>query len=406
MELCIRCKGRNFCKKGYCQIYSKIKSLFKYQPIFKKDFQSSTNIPFVGRYGYPYVNLGIISPLEISDENWIFDSPHYWSKQNLQIPELINLRSQLVNARTNTNIKSQQRIMDISQEVSQSIKPVDLEINLKKIPKFNLNVNNQMAPTGPNIDFDKILVTNNPRIPTKVDKVVSDYDLKANEAVMYLYKHEFDENFLSKVLSTGSLGLKKNRKLVPTRFSITAIDDTIGKNLIDQIKEYPTSNYYVYFGGYLGNYFLIMFFPEIWSYELFEIYKPKAEWNRSDKIQYTTDYENYYGRKTYAQNCAGGYYAARLPILEKLDQSKRQASVLTIRVTTEEYYLPMGVFVVREAVRKAMNNRVIEFSDKESMLKYARDFIRKKFNFEIESILNDSVLLKNIKQQSKLTNFL
>ena len=37
-----------------------------------------------------------------------------------------------------------------------------------------------------------------------------------------------------------------------------------------------------------------------------------------NKARFTTDYEPYTGRKTYAENCVGGYYAARLPILEKL----------------------------------------------------------------------------------------
>ena len=54
--------------------------------------------------------------------------------------------------------------------------------------------------------------------------------------------------------------MKKDRKLVPTRWSIVAVDSNIGDNLISQVKDYNQSGYLAYFGGYLGNYFLILMF--------------------------------------------------------------------------------------------------------------------------------------------------
>ena len=84
------------------------------------------------------------------------------------------------------------------------------------------------APTGPNGSLIKAKITSNSKIHTKVDKVVSDIDLKSVDAMVYLHKNDFDENFLSKILSIGTLGIKKNRKLVPTRWGITAVDDTLG----------------------------------------------------------------------------------------------------------------------------------------------------------------------------------
>ena len=101
-------------------------------------------------------------------------------------------------------------------------------------------------------------------------------------------------------MSVGILGLKKDRKLVPTRWSITATDDIIGKSLISEIKDYSEiSSYYSFFGNYLGNYYLILIFPEVWSYELFETYVP-SNWNFTKPLRYGTDFEDYYGRKEYA----------------------------------------------------------------------------------------------------------
>ena len=282
--------------------------------------------------------------------------------------------------------------------------PVDVEIQLSERPKFQLNLDSYMAPTGANAKLKKISLTENPKIHTKVYKVFSDTDLKAQEAINYLYKNNFDENFLSRILSVGVLGVKTNRKLVPTRFSITAIDDTIGKKLIETIKDYQTYGYAAYFGGYLGNYFLVLFFPEVWSYELFEMYSPSNAGYLTPK--YTTDYEDYYGRKTYAENTAGGYYAARIAVLEKLNELKKQSSCMVLRFMTDEYSMPLGVWVVRQATRKSLENKPIEFSSKELMLNYAKAVARKRFNLNIEHILKKSFLLKQIEHQSKLLKFL
>ncbi|MBI2647143.1 hypothetical protein HYW99_01585, partial [Candidatus Woesearchaeota archaeon] len=208
-----------------------------------------------------------------------------------------------------------------------------------------------------------------------------------------------------KLLSIGTLGLTADRKLVPTRWSITATDDIIGKNLINQIKDYSEiSSYYSFFGNYLGNYYLILMFPEVWSYELFETYVP-SNWNLSKQLRYTTDYEDYFGRKSYADNTIGGYYSVRLAIIEKLNEMKRQASVLALRFITDEYTMPLGVFVTREAARKAVNNKSIEFASKELMIIYANHLVKKKFNTNLDYLLSHSILLHHMKEQSKLAQF-
>lgn len=406
---CIKCKGAdpiNSCGRTFCPIMAKAEALFKVKDnIHNKNFFGSSPTPFVGHNFYPNLYVGILSPPEQREDAWIYDAPNYWAEHNFQIPQIVDYRSALINSRFRQNVKGRNKFLEISQEIGMASKPVDVEINLKDKPIFKLNTDPYHAPMGPNAKLEKARITENPKVDSRVDNVVFDTDLKANSALVYLYEKGFDENFLTKILSIGNLGLRYQRKLVPTRFSITAVDDNLGKNLMNEIKEYPSSNYLTYFGGYLGNYFLIMFFPEVWSYELFETYMPKAEWNISENMQYMTDYENYYGRKTYAENCGGGYYSNRLPILEKLSQLKRQASVLSLRFITGEYAVPLGVWVVRESTRKALSNRPLEFSSKELMLKYAQNLIKKKFNYDVENLLNKSILLKKLRTQKKLIKF-
>src|SRR3989338_10004868 len=395
------------CGKGKCPICARNNALFRViDTIVKEEFTSDAVAPFVGKFGYPNINVRILAPPEQSEQSWLFDAPKYWSSNNYEIPKIVDFRSSLLNSRQNFNVRKRTKLIELSQDIAMSSKPVDIDIQLQEKPRFQLNLDSHMAPTGPNAKLKKAEITENPKIHTKVYKVFDDIDLKANEAVNYLYENNFDENFLSKIFSVGVLGLKKNRKLTPTRWSITATDDIIGKNLINEIKDFSEINSYCsFFGNYLGNYYLILMFPEVWSYELFETYVP-SNWNSSKALRYSTDYESYDGRKDYAETTAGGYYTVRLAILEKLKHMKRQASVLALRFITDDYTMPLGVWVTREATRKAMNNNPIEFSSKELMLDYARKFVKRKFNYNADFLLNSSKLVKNLKEQKKLVNFI
>ncbi|MBW2975242.1 hypothetical protein KY366_05990 [Candidatus Woesearchaeota archaeon] len=410
---CMRCKGAapmQSCGRAFCPIIAKSEALFRVKErAVKENFSGSSYSVFVGRYGYPDVNVGILSPPQQSEDAWLHDAPIHWADHDFQIGQIIDLRGSLLNSRFRSNIldaRKHNKFLEIGQELSMASKPADIEVNLDQKPRFRLNTDAYALPMGPNANLKGVELTENPRIPTKIDKVVSDTDLKANEGLNLLYSKSVDENVLTKLLSIGNLGLKKNRKLVPTRNSITAVDDNLGKELITQIKQYNEAGYLAYYGGYLGNNFLILFFPGVWGYELFEMYMPKSSWNISSEMQYMTDHEPYEGRKTYADSCGGGYYASRLPVLEKLSGIRRQASVLVLRFIDSSYWCPLGVWVVRSAVRKALDNRPLEFSSKELMLRYAKHLVNKKFGYNVENLLNKSILLRNLKQQTKLAKFL
>ncbi|MBW3023218.1 Nre family DNA repair protein [Candidatus Woesearchaeota archaeon] len=401
---CLRCKGRLWCKASFCPILRRMQSLAKtVKHIEKPEFSGSAPGVFVGRFGYPNINVGILSTN--TDNSILYDDPRAWASQNMQIPEIIDFRTSLINSRFKANVKETNRTLETSQEVAMAKKPVETDILLKDKPKFRISFNSNAPPMGPNASLEKVDLRENPHIPAKVEKVFSESDRKAADSMAYLFDKGFDENFLSRILSVGTLGVKKQRKLVPTRWAITATDDTLGKDLINEIKNFKESDYEFYFGDYLGNYYIIMFFPDVWSYELFETYMPKTAWNVEDKINYMTDHEFFEGRKSYAENCVGGYYSVRLAILEKLKSIKKQATVLTLRFITDDYAVPLGVWVTREAARKALSNKPIRFNDKETMLAYCRALVKKKWGFDADKLYKESVLLNFIKTQTKLSKF-
>ena len=286
-----------------------------------------------------------------------------------------------------------------------SMKTTNIDFNLKKKPTFNPSFNKVSLPFGPAVEIDNAKATENISIPTAIEKVYSDTDLKATNAIQILNKKGLNEYQLTQLLSAGTLGLKYNRKFVPTRFSITATDDILCKLILNDVKtNQKIQETRIYFGSYLGNYFMIIFTPGLWSYELFEMYLPDFI-SENEKITYTTDYEFYIGRKNYAENCVGGYYAARLPIAELLKKERLQASTIVLRFITPEYKTPLGVFVVRQAVMAALDSIPNMYPLREEALKKAREFILNKFKYDISHIMKESKVLNYIQKQTSLAEF-
>ncbi len=405
---CVFCKGRLYCGRKYCPIQAKIYYKKGFQQKFstsKKEFFGEAPNVFVSRYNYPNINVGVLSV----DKYNKHDEPRYWSDNSVSIDKVIKKRVELVNSYIKTSASSarkRNKVIESFKEVSLSKKPVDTELKLSKTPRFNLNFNQTITPFGPNAQLENVKVVSNPRVPSSVDKLSND-EVSAQEAVNKLSKR-FDVYYITKVFSTGILGRKLNSKFVPTRWSITAVDDLAGKNMISQIlKLKEISEPEVLVGGDYGNYFIAIFIPGSFKYELFEI--PVLESNFSKErypLRYTTNYESTFGRKEYAKETAGGYYAARYSLLQYLTEKKKQASVLLIRFITKDYWAPLGVWVVRETVRKILINKPIHFSSLDLALSFTKKYAMKYFRTNLDGILKSSKLLKEIKTQSRLNRFL
>lgn len=376
--------------------------------ISKLDSNSPPSVFIGSKLRYPLVNVGILSPLNRDENAWLYDDAKFWSENNFQIGDVMKIRDSLLNSRFQSRVsdsRTSKKFVEIAQEIATASKPVDVEIELKSKLDFGREKDRVLTPHGMRAGLKKAKITGNVKIHRRVDRIIND-EIKASEGIGYLYKHKFDEYTLSKILSVGVLGLKANRKLVPTRWSITATDDTLGKQLLEKIRGYKwIENHELFFGEFMGNQYLILLFPNVFSYELFELYFPGSSWNSSEELKASTDFESFFGRKDYASSTAGGYYATRLPILEYLESRKKQASVLAIRLETPGYWAALGVWVVRESVRKALKKKM-EFASKEELLNAAEQIGKIKFNFNPDEILKKSKILNEVLKQKRLREWI
>jgi len=248
----------------------------------------------------------------------------------------------------------------------------------------------------------KAQLEENPKVHKKVDYLTSDYDVKAAQALKELYKTNIKVDHLQKLLSIGLLGVKLNRRMVPTRWSITATDDTISKHQLEKIRYYQEINQITLFSGnFVGNYIEALLLPGRFSFEAIEAWIPGSIYTDKgsiSKTQFSQDYEGFFNRKKYASNITGGYYAMRLPTTEYLEKIKRQAIVFILREIRPEYYAPLGVGIVRECTRRAFNNSSKTFDT----IDEAFQDMRSRINLDLELVKKKSWVLENYGRQRGL----
>ncbi len=208
---------------------------------------------------------------------------------------------------------------------------------------------------------------------------------------------------IQRCLSIGILGVDGDRRLVPTRWSITAVDDTVSKKIIQKIKRYPVINEYrVYDFNFLDNRYMVLLSPSGWEFEWIEAWFPGTSWNKEGRVpEIIGDHEGYKGRTTYA-DVGGCYYSARLAISEALANERRQASSLCLREIHPGYTLPVGVWHVRESLRATMKNKPAVFDNHLDSIRYAMN----KMTIPLSHWMNVSEILKGIMYQSRMERFL
>jgi hypothetical protein len=370
-------------------------------PKVKEHFSGSSPPEiFVGRVDYPNVFCGVLSPNEKGNTSEM-SMPEEWVEKNLSIDEILKHRSRLVYARNKTNIKTSTNIKNLVQELALTAKPTSTEFFLEKKPTLSFSASKMFSIMANPAPLKKAIIEDNLSVPKKVDSLVSDYDAKSLTAVNELYNSKIDVSHIQKLFSSGLLGVKKNRKMVPTRWSITAVDDILGKEILDKIRYYPhLSDFEVFSEYYNGNHFEILFLPGNFEFEVIEVSFSGSLWG-DVKTDFVQDCESFFGRKIYAKNVVGAYYADRLATIEYLEKIKKQAKILVFHEEREEYYAPLGVGIIRESIRRAMEKTPERFST----LDEALEIMKTRVKFDWNKYMENSKIIRDYGKQKSLWEF-
>lgn len=352
---------------------------------------------FVGRIGYPNVYIGPLVPPQVG-ETEVMGTPERWVGKS--IPEIVELRSLLIRGMYRTRVTNvgSGKVEDMLTEIALAERHTEVEMKLKHTPSISINMSENTQPFGPSAPLEKVEMGNS-RADKDIEKAYSDVALPASEAMIELYGKGVLVSKIQKALSAGLFGRSKVRRFVPTRWSITAVDDTLSKHRLESVKSHePAESIMLYENIALDNRWVIIMFPGSWEYESIEAWYPNTTWNlNGTDIDMGSSYEPYHGRKTYAE-IGGCYYAARLAVSECLESMKRQAKVVILREVHSGYIMPVGVWNVREHVRETLRKVPKSFGNVNAALEHASKLL----DIPMSAWMRNSILLRNVIRQKRL----
>ena len=353
---------------------------------------------FIGESGYPKVLAGPLIPPVRIDEAEIMERPDLWLNRTLD--EILSLRFSLVRTKKHiavTEASDPSRDLAETQTLALSDSALNSEATLLKRPQFTTVFSGRTLPIGPSAPLETFRLEDDPKVPKVVDRVTSDTDLKAVGGVMDLFNEGIRQEHITRLLSVGTLGQRKRRRLVPTKWSITATDDIIGRRLHREVLRYEWVNEFrVSIDHALGNTVALLFMPNAWQFEAME------SWLGGLNPPIITDYEWSRGRKDYARDVAGAYYATKLPALEYLVENRRQAGVIVFMEIDPQQWVPLGVWRFREIAKRALATNIKNFAS----LEEAMNEIGLHLRVPIQRWLETSKVYAEYRTQTKLTDFM
>jgi DNA repair protein NreA len=351
---------------------------------------------FIGSWNYPKVYAGpMIAPLH--GDTAIMDTPECWIPEQKTQEEIIGYRLRLVRGKQPVMVDDlHNRLVEKLQDISLAASSIESEAKFESMPK-GMTFSDEHTPFGPSAMIERFDIAS-VKWNREMEKVYYDRDMKAAEAMMDLHSKGLPFSSIQKALSVGAMGTGRRRRLVPTRWSITACDSTISKKLLEDVRHYDViDSCRVHEFSSLNNYYAVLLLPTEWQYEWMEAFLRIL--GHEELI--FSDHEHNKGKKGYS-SVGGCYYSCKMAVLEALAREQRQAGAIILR---EAYagYVPLGVFNVRENVRNAMNQPSSEFEDMKSALSY----ISTKLALPVKRFVQEGTLLGELlkSRQTKLSCF-
>jgi len=357
---------------------------------------SSPPSVFIGSWNYPDVYAGPMIAT-VHGDTAIMDLPESWIAGNKTQEEIIGYRMNLVRGKHMVDAADLDNgFVEKLQEITLSSTSVESEIAFTDTPK-GTTFSEEHAPFGPSAPIERFEIESG-RWDKDLERVYYDDDLRAKDAVIGLHQQGVPFSAIQKAFSAGTMGRGGGRHLVPTRWSITAVDTAIGDHLLTKVKKCPViDTVRVHEFSSLYNNYAVILMPTGWQYEWSEAFLRVLG---NEELVFS-DHE-IHTKKTEYSHLGGCYYSCKMAVLEALAREQRQAGAIILREALSGY-VPMGVFNVRENVRSAMLLSGQEFEDVKSALAH----IGQKFTLPAERFVEAGALLRSVlrQKQTRLADF-
>jgi hypothetical protein len=357
---------------------------------------SSPPSVFIGSSHYPKVYAGpMIAP--VHGDTSIMDRPEEWIPARIPQEEIIRYRLSLVRGMHQVRAADMDdRFIEKLQNIVLSDRSIESEARFSSVPA-GFSFSEEHTPYGPSAPLEHLEIEEQ-RWNRDLESVYYDTDLRAAEAVIRLHQGKVPFSNIQKAFSVGVMGNGTARHLVPTRWSITACDTILGNHLLKDVKKCSLiDTWRVHEFSSLNNRYAVILMPVPWQYEWTEAFVRVL----GDEEVVFSDYELHKPKATYS-HLGGCFYSCKMAVLEALAEQQRQAGAIILREAASGY-VPLGVFNVRENVRRAMQQPPRECEDAGEVCSYLSDT----FTLPLSRFQEAGTLFRNIgkRSQTRLSEF-
>jgi hypothetical protein len=334
----------------------------------------------------------------VHGETGIMDMPEAWIHSGMSQEEILRYRMSLIRGKHRVAVTEiSNPMVSRLQEIALSSGPVESDLIFSHAPT-GMQLSDLHTAYGPSAPIERLMIEPG-SWDRELGRVHDDTDLGAASAIIDLHQRGVPISRIQKALSVGTIGEGRRRRLVPTRWAITACDTTVADALLARVRQCPvidTCRIFEYSSLY--NRYKVLLVPTPWQYEWVEAFFHVIG---QEEVIFA-DHEGHRPKKTYS-TVGGCYYACKMAVLEALSRMQRQAGIVVLR-EAHHGYLPMGVFNVRENVRCALQGppRVFECPEE------ALASLNGAFHLPISRFLAASTLFGDIirgRHQTSLSSF-
>ncbi len=340
---------------------------------------------FVEAAKYPTLWTGFLASTEPSEHLSIHDHPGSW--RGLGLETILMMREQLFRfvLPMDARLKEPDSNLEMVQNISLSVSPVALSVEVDKLPPRNLQVMGAQLPFGPMVPVRSMDMISEPEISRVARKITED-DIPASEAIWKLIDYDYTLEQVSRMMAVGLLGKKKSRRLIPTRAAYKAVTDTyLNRAIMELADKKDISVTTIQAIKLLGDTFTILVQPGA----------PEVDYIRVEQFHGNTKKCFSFEDKSLTDSDAkASIYAnqARFSAYHYLVTESIRARITIFHLNSNPRSNALGPWLARAGVKDALESPSVELEDSMNVLNVLQSILKPRLDVWAE----DTSLLDRI----------
>ncbi len=310
---------------------------------------------------YPIVRASVLASTQASEFISIYDHPDSW--RGLDSDAILKMRKCLFRFGAQVDAKTMEPspLVDTLQTVALSVNPLALHFEVSDIPQKDLVPLGGLLPTGPAVDARNATILNEPET-SRVAEKITEQDIPAAEAIWKLLDYEYTLDQVARLMSVGLLGMKDNRRLIPTKSAYKAtIDAFVNRAIMELIDRPLTSKFTLSTAELHGDVFTIFAQPGM----------PRVDYLRVQRTELGIERGfSFEGIKNVSLDPKTSVFAdnARFAVYHDFVQRRRGCQITVFHMSRNQRSEMLGPWRVRAGVKGALESDMLELDSRENAL--------------------------------------